>query len=112
MLAAKTRVAPVNQITLPRSELCAAHLMVKLLRKVHRILNHQNVQLFGWSDSTTVLAWLRDHPRRWKTFIANRTSYIIDILPADRWNHIKSQQNLADLATRGITSSNLLDNGL
>lgn len=112
LLTAKTRVSPIKQITLPRLELCAAQLMVKLMVKVQEALNFQNVPTFGWTDSTVVLAWLSDYPRRWKTFIANRTSYIINIMPACQWRHIKSKENPADLATRGISSGDLINNSL
>ncbi|XP_017485587.1 PREDICTED: uncharacterized protein LOC108374125 [Rhagoletis zephyria] len=85
LIAAKTRVAPVKQVTLPRLELCAAQLMVKLMVKLQHIFNIENDRMFGWSDSTVVLAWIADHPRRWKSFVANRTSYIINIIPATQW---------------------------
>ncbi|XP_065355419.1 uncharacterized protein LOC135949893 [Calliphora vicina] len=112
LITSKTRVTPIRQITLPRLELCAAHLMVKVMVKVKQALELQNVPTYGWTDSTVVLAWLRDHPRRWKTFIANRTSHIINVIPASQWRHITSKQNPADLATRGISSAELKDNNL
>lgn len=64
LITSKTRVAPVKQITLPRLELCGAHLLVKLLVKVKTALDMESVSVHGWSDSTVVLAWLADHPRR------------------------------------------------
>lgn len=57
IVASKTRVAPVKQITLPRLELCAAHLVVKLLIKIKAALDIQHIVMHGWSDSTIVLAW-------------------------------------------------------
>lgn len=112
LLTAKTRVTPIRQITLPRLELCAAHLMVKLMMKVKTALHLEDVASFGWTDSTVVLAWISDHPRRWKSFVANRTSFIIENLPASQWNHIASKQNPADLATRGISSTDIIGNTL
>ncbi|XP_037812325.1 uncharacterized protein LOC119604046 [Lucilia sericata] len=112
LLSSKTRVTPIKQISLPRLELCAAHLMVKLMAKVKNAFGFHDVPTYGWTDSTVVLAWISDHPVRWKTFIANRTSYIIDKLPATQWRHISSQFNPADLATRGVSSSDIMDNRL
>ncbi|XP_036346466.1 uncharacterized protein LOC118755749 [Rhagoletis pomonella] len=110
LIAAKTRVAPVKQITLPRLELCGSHLMTKLMTKVQNALELSKAETFGWTDSTIVLAWLRDHPRRWKTFIANRTAEILKVVPSERWRHIPSQHNPADLATRGLCPQELLSN--
>ncbi|XP_065360529.1 uncharacterized protein LOC135954335 [Calliphora vicina] len=112
LLSSKTRVTPIKQISLPRLELCAAHLMVKLMAKIKNTFGFHDVPTYGWTDSTVVLAWISDHPVRWKTFIANRTSYIIDKLPATQWRHISPQFNPADLATRGVSSSDIMDNRL
>ena len=58
LITSKTRVAPIRQITLPRLELCAAQLMVKVMVRVKQALEWQNVPTYGWTDSTVVLAWL------------------------------------------------------
>ncbi|GFV57132.1 integrase catalytic domain-containing protein [Trichonephila clavipes] len=49
------------------------------------------------------LSWLSGHPRQWKTFVANRTSEIIEVLPK-HWRHVPSKEgeNPADIASRGI----------
>ncbi|XP_036343410.1 uncharacterized protein LOC118752630 [Rhagoletis pomonella] len=112
LIASKSRLAPIKQIRLPRLELCAAQLMTKLIVNVKEALEVDQVPIFGHSDSTIVLSWLSDYPRRWKTFIANRTSYILDIIPRQNWRHISSHQNPADLATRGITAYNLINSNI
>ena len=83
--------------------------MVKLMVKIKNVFVYHDVQTYGWTDSTVVLAWITDHPVRRKTFIANRTSYIIDKLSATQWRHISSQFNPADLATRGVSASVIID---
>lgn len=97
----------MKQVTLPRLELCACHLLTQLLVKVKTALKFENIDTFGWTDSTIVLSWLSSHPRKWKNFVANRTSYIIDILPSQYWHHIPSKSNPADLATRGVSPIDL-----
>lgn len=112
LITSKTRVAPVKQISVPRLELCGAHLLVQLMIKVQQALAIEKCKVFGWSDSSIVLAWISDHPRRWKSFVANRTSYILEHMPASQWQHIPSGKNPADLATRGLSASELLENNL
>ncbi len=54
-------------------------------------------------------AWLTEHPSKWKTFISNRCSEILEILPRCKWNHVRSKENPADFATRGVLPTTLLD---
>lgn len=96
LVTSKTKVAPINQISIPRLELCGAVLVAKLLCEVSEILNIKRSDLHAWSDSTIVLAWLSDHPSQWKTFVGNRTSEICTILDSSQWSYVQSNDNPAD----------------
>ncbi|GFW44422.1 integrase catalytic domain-containing protein [Trichonephila clavipes] len=52
---------------------------------------------------------LEFHPRKWKTFVANKTSEIMEVLPTKPWRHVPSKENPADIATRGIDPKCLPD---
>ncbi|XP_028166029.1 uncharacterized protein LOC114356863 [Ostrinia furnacalis] len=110
LVAAKARLVPIKKdVTLPRLELCAAQLMTNLMKTVQTCLSELNVKTFGWSDSTAVLGWINGDPSRWKPFVANRVTKITEILPAEQWNYVKSNENPADCASRGIKAAQLIE---
>ena len=56
-----------------------------------------------WSDSTTVLYWLRTPEVRHRIFVANRIAKILDVSSVFVWKYVSSTANPADDGTRGYS---------
>ena len=85
MLTAKTRVAPIKTLCVCL-ELYAALLGAQLSPAVEEAINDSrfpNPKIFARTDSQVTLAWIKDIPRKWKNFVANRVAKIQSIIPSE-----------------------------
>jgi len=70
LVAAKSMVAPVKSLTIPKLELCSAVLLSKLLSTVRAELKIELQDVYAWSDSTISLGWINTLPHPLTTYAA------------------------------------------
>ena len=105
---AKSRLAPMRAMTIPRLELQAAVLAVKLEAKLKQELRLELENSVFWTDSTTVLKYIRNTNKRFQTFVANRLTVIHDATQDNQWRYVDSKSNPADDVSRGLSPQQML----
>ena len=77
-LLGKARVTPLKPVTIPRLELTAALVSVKVSQTLQEELEYDEMNEFFWTDSKVVLGYINNDARRFHTFVANRVQQIRD----------------------------------
>ena len=110
LVMAKSRLAPLKAITIPRLELSAAVLAVRLDRMIRQEIRLPIKSLTFWTDSTCVLRYIRNKEKRFQTFVANRVTRSLEQSQEAQWRYIDTTSNPADEASRGMSVDSLINN--
>lgn len=93
-------------MTLPQLELMAAVIGARIAAHVKSAVSINKVTY--WSDSQIVLHWLTT-TKHLKKFLHNRITEIKSLTQDSEWKYCPTNDNPADLLTRGISASQLAD---
>ena len=115
-LLAKSKVAPINALSVPRLEMLAAVKGGEMSIQVAKALNIEQSQIYFYSDSQDVLGWINNRTRVFGSFIRDKIGKIHEASTPGQWNYIPSEINPADLLTHkmdivDLTNSVVWKNG-
>ena len=100
-VTSKSRVASPKTITVPRLELVAALTGARVGSALKTAFQYIKISdVFYWSDSQTVLGWLRSESRNYKIYVAHRVQEILELTKGHQWRHVPTHLNSADIGTK------------
>lgn len=107
-VCARARVTPLKQSTIPRKELQALLLLSRLMITVKNALRLDIAYCKLWTDSMTVISWLRGQSKAFRSYVACRVGEITtEFDPYRDVAYVPTGQNAADLISRGGTISDM-----
>ena len=110
---AKSRLTPINKpsLTIPRLELEAALIAARLVKTIlQEIIKIPVSNISLWSDSTTVLKYIKNREAKFEKYVLRCTHEINSITNSENWNYIQSNLNVADDLTKCINLAQFNNN--
>ena len=105
----KARVTLLKPVMIPRLELTAALLSVRISASLREELEYDQIAEVFYTDSQVVLGYIKNDARRFHVFVANRVQQIRDNSSPDQWKYIETKENPADESSRGLSPRDLID---
>lgn len=102
LITAKAKVAPLTVKSIPRLELQAAAMGSRMASAVVDEHNRKPQSKVFWSDSRTVLTWLKKGARTYLPFVAHRIAAVEEHSTVKEWRWVPTKLNVADDATRAV----------
>ena len=105
LIATNSRLAK-KSLTMPRLELVSTHMATNLAMNATDALKGYPVRsVNGWTDSTVAIHWIREKGN-YKQVVHNRVMKI-QANSNIQWRHVSTDENPADIRTRGCGASKL-----
>lgn len=99
---AKARVAPLKVTSIPRLELQAAVMGSRMAAAIVEEHDAKPDEKIFWTDSKTVLTWLKTGARSYRPYVAHRIAAIEENSSINEWRWVPTKLNVADDATRDV----------
>ena len=109
-LVGKSRLAPLKLTSIPRLELAAATVSIHLNKMLKAELEIPVDTITFWTDSMTVIRYIKNESKRFHTYVSNGVTFIRDDSSPSQWRHIDTKSNPADDATRGASAEVFIRN--
>nr|XP_036221555.1 uncharacterized protein LOC118681362 [Bactrocera oleae] len=97
---ARSKCAPMKTLTVPWLELQAAVLGTRLMQCIRDEPPLDITDCILWSNSKTVIKWIRSEHRRYKPFVQHRIVEILATTNVSNWRWLPTKLNVADESTR------------
>ena len=119
LVHSKTRVVPIEnrkrkkvKFTIPRGEMLGALLMAKRSKAVQEALKpvYKIDDYYYWIDSSIVYGWILNLDKKYDDYIAKRLKKIRQVIAPEQLKLVPSKLNPADIASRGMTPKQLVEN--
>ena len=98
----------MREISIPRLELTAAVISVKLSKIIREELNMNFQKVFYWTDSMSVLKCINNESKRFHTFESNRLTVIHNGSSHSEWHYVNRDD--ADDGSKGLQLDDILKN--
>ena len=105
-IISKCKVTPLKSLSVPKLELEAAIIGIRLLKTVQKKTTLKIHDTNFWTDSRVVLDWIVSKKKQ-KLFVANRIREIHESSKFNQWHYIPTNQNPADHGIRGLEPEEL-----
>ena len=99
----KARVTPKKTVSIPRLELAAATISVKIGDILKKELEYEDIEDHYWTDSKVVLGFISNESSRFHVYVANRVQLIHDHSTPSQWHYVDTALNTADEGSRGMS---------
>lgn len=108
LVQSRACIAPIKTATIPRLELLAAVIGVRLFKAVQEAFQLQDPCIYYWTDSRVVLHWTRE-AGPFPCFVANRSKEINTLSCSENWRYIPCVLNPDDLPSRGASAKTIIE---